>query len=418
MAKIICLSHIFPPAVDGGSRVIYKLGQYFQKQNNQVLYISSDCFSTDDFTKTKYLKSKKLAPDQLKLLVYHHLRRPLKFINLLLPKKSYPYQLLQTLQKGPVFKLLPFLKTTVQIIKFKPNLIIAGPLPTTIVLYANFLKKITKSKLLINASFHTTDFDFHYLPLIKTLQKSDYLWTLTKFETNYFIKNFKINPNKIILAGNGIDESFLIKKNKPYLTNKVSLFKGKTGLPGKGFNILFIGSLSAHKGLSTLIQSFSSLLSNQLFNYSTIQLTIAGQKTLYYPQIKKQINNLPKNIKSKIKFIFNFPQDKLSQIIDSCDILVLPSKQESFGLVLIESWARQKPVIVSNIPSLSEIVKKTQGGLIFKLDNPIDLAQKISKLLKNPKLNYQLGQNGFNYVKNNYTWEKVGQKLKEKILLS
>jgi hypothetical protein len=40
MSKILCISHIFPPSIDGGSRVIYKLGQYFEKQGNQVLYLS------------------------------------------------------------------------------------------------------------------------------------------------------------------------------------------------------------------------------------------------------------------------------------------------------------------------------------------------------------------------------------------
>ena len=134
MSKILCISHIFPPAVDGGSRVIYKIGRYFQTQNHQVLYLSSDCSSTDDFTKSKYLKSEKLTSDQLKLPVYHHLRHPLKLLNLFLPQKSYFHQLSQILQKGPIFKFLPFIKTTIQILKFKPDLIIAGPLPTTIIL--------------------------------------------------------------------------------------------------------------------------------------------------------------------------------------------------------------------------------------------------------------------------------------------
>jgi glycosyltransferase involved in cell wall biosynthesis len=414
MAKILLLSHIFPPAIDGGSRVIFKLGQYFQKQGNQVLYLSSDCSSTDDFIKNNYKvslfkgKTGLSGKGFIKIPVYHYLRRPLKFINLFIPKKPYLHQLLQIAQKGPIFKFFPFLKTTVQILKFKPDLIIAGPLPTTIILYANFFKIITKSKLLINASFHPTDPDFHRSPLIKTLQSTDYIWTLTQSENDYFTKNFKINPSKFILAGNGIDESFLIKKNKsvPRLV--------KEGVRGR-LNILYIGSLSAHKGLDILIDSFSNLTSKKL--RSDISLTITGQKTLYYPQIKKQINKLPKNIKSKIKFIFNFPQNKLTQIIDNCDVLILPSKQESFGLVLLEAWARQKPVIVSNIPSLSEIVTKTNGGLIFKLNNSANLAQKISKLLKNTKLAHQLSQNGFNYVKNNYIWNTVGNKIKEKTLL-
>jgi glycosyltransferase involved in cell wall biosynthesis len=397
MSKFLLISHIFPPAIDGGSRVIYKLGQYFESQHHQTLYLSSNCSSTDDFVKSKYKKISTIYNQRsnIYLPVYHHLRRPLKFLNLFIKK-----DLLKVFQKGPIFKLFPFLKTTFQILKFKPDFIIAGPLPTTIVLYAHFFKKITHAKLLINASFHQTDPDFHQKPLIKSLQQADFLWTLSQYETDYFIKKFNINLSKIILAGNGIDKKF-IKKQK---TTPCPV-KGRVG---DGFNILYIGSLSAHKRVDLLIKSFSKLTLN-------ITLAIAGQKTLFCPQIKKIIDSLPSSTKSHIKFIFNFPQSQLSKLIDNCDILILPSIQESFGLVLIESWARSKPVLVSDIPVLLEMVQKTNGGLTFKKDNGSDLTKKIEILISQPKLRHQLGQNGLNYVKNNYTWNQVGQTIWQKI---
>jgi len=392
--KVLLLSHIFPPAIDGGSKVVYKLGQYFESQKYETLYLSSDCSSTDDFVKSKYLKSEKLKSNQLKIPVYHHFRRLLKFKSLLIPKNSYHHGLLKVFQKGPIFKIIPFIKATIKVIKFNPDLIVAGPLPTTIVLYASFLKKITHSKLLINSSFHSTDSDFQQIPLIKALQKADYLWTLTESESNYFIKNFNINPHKIILAGNGVDSEFLKKK--------------LSTIDNKQPNILFIGSLAAHKRVNLLIKSFSTI--------PDISLTIAGQKTLFYPQIEKLINSLKPKIKSRINFIFNFPQKDLAKLIDNCDVLILPSIQESFGLVLLEAWARQKPVICADIPALKELVNQTNGGLLFKADDKKDLTQKLKFILDNPKEAHQLGQNGYKYVKNNYTWDKVGQKICQKLL--
>ena len=391
--KVLLLSHIFPPAIDGGSKVIYKLGQYFESQHHQTLYLSSNCSSSDDFVKSKYLRSKKLTSNQIKLPVYHHLRRPLKFLNLFLNQ-----DLLRIFQKGPIFKFIPFIKATIKIIKFRPDLIGAGPLPTTIVLYANFFKKLTNSKILINSSFHPTDQDFQQYPLIKSLQLADYLWTLTQSETDYFIKNFKIDPQKIILAGNGVDSKFLLDKSKKIITK----------IPTT--NILFIGSLASHKRVDLLIKSFSDLTSPK------ISLTISGQKTLFYPQIEKLVNSLDSKIKSKINFIFNFPQKDLVKLIDNCDVLVLPSIQESFGLVVIESWARQKPVICSDIPALKELLEKSNGGLLFKTDNQNDLFKKIKFILDNPKKAKKLGKNGYEYVKNNYTWKKVGNKICQKIL--
>ena len=412
--KVLLLSHIFPPSIDGGSKVIYKLGQYFESQHHQTLYLSSNCSSTDDFVKSNYLRSEKLKSDQLKLPVYHHLRRPLKLFQIIctnflfINPNSYFINLIKIFQKGPIFKFIPFIKATIKIIKFKPDLIIAGPLPTTIVLYANFFKFLTKklnnhsTKLLINSSFHPTDQDFQQRPLIKSLQFADYLWTLTQSETDYFIKNFNIDPKKIILAGNGVDSEFLKKSKNNLRSEKLTS------------EILFIGSLASHKRVDLLIKSFSYLRSDKL--KSEISLTVAGQKTLFYPQIEKIINSLNPEIKSKINFIFNFPQKDLTKLIDNCDVLVLPSIQESFGLVIIESWARQKPVICADIPALKEIVEKSNGGLLFAADNQDDLTQKIEFILANPKKAEKMGQSGYKYVKNNYTWKKVGDKICQKIL--
>lgn len=439
MSRILLISHIFPPAIDGGSRVIYKLGQYLESQNHQTLYLSSDCSSTDDFTKSSFKKSRIMNHEsKIYLSVYHHLRRPLRLLEIILNRilfinhESYILNLVRVFQKGPIFKIIPFVKATIKIVKFKPDLIIAGPLPTTTILYANFLKKVINlkgfrpflrentglsgrgfCKLLINASFHPTDPDFHQKPLIKTLQSADYLWTLTQSETDYFIKNFYINPQKIILAGNGIDPNFLIKKIKNKKSPSRSFIHESSYLNHES-NILFIGSFSAHKGIDLLINSFSTIYDLQ----PNISLTIAGQKTLFYPKIKNLIKKQPKSVQSKIKFVFNFPQNQLKKLIDQSTVLVLPSHQESFGLVLIEAWARGKPVITSNIPSLSEIVKKTNGGLIFDINKPSDLTVKINQIISNPSLSHQLGQNGFNYVKNNYTWSKVGKNICQRISLS
>ena len=95
---------------------------------------------------------------------------------------------------------------------------------------------------------------------------------------------------------------------------------------------------------------------------------------------------------------------------------MLPSTQESFGLVIIEAWARKKPVICANIPALKELVQNSNGGLLFKTNDQQDLTQKIKEVLNDPKKATELGLNGFNYVKNNYTWNKVGQKICQKIL--
>ncbi len=328
-----------------------------------MLRISSNCSSTDDFTQ-------KYHPVNSQLPVYTILYRPLKLINRFL--KSH---LLAILQKGPVFKFFPLLKSLVTILKFQPNLIVTGPLPTTIVLYAKLFQKITASKLLINPSFHPTDPEFQNPIFLKILKSADYLWTLTDYETKYFeTLGFK----NIVQLGNGVDSSFLIKPKQITYPSKP--------------NILYIGSFSAHKGIEELIEVFNQLPPNTT-------LTLAGQKTLYSPRLHLKFPRITTVIK---------PSDQeIKKLIDNCTVLVLPSHQESFGLVLIEAMARGKPVLVKAIPQLIELITKTQSGLIFNLSNT-------QLLLSSPR---QFGLRGLKYISQRYTWDKIGENLCQKLSL-
>lgn len=375
--KVLLVTHIYPPAVDGGSRVIHQLGQYFQKHGHRLLILTSNCYSTDDFVNPK---SQPVSNGGLP--VYKHLRRPLKLLNLI-----FHLDFLEVFQKGPIFKIMPFLKSLTQIIKFCPDLIIAGPLPTTIIIYASLIKKLTNSKLLINASFHPTDQSFFKKPLISALQSADYIWTLTDHETSFLNSKFQILNSKLINVGNGIDSSFLV--NRP------------TNFP-RNPNLLYVGAFAQHKNIEKLIDIFLKLSPK----YPHLTLTLAGQKTLYLPKIEDKINSLPPKIQSRINLVLNFPDSRLGKLYDSCTILCQPSSQESFGLTLIEAWARKKPVSVSPIPQFFEIIKKSGGGVFLN---------QLENLIKSPPLCQKMGNNGFNFVKDHHTWDKIGDRLCQKI---
>jgi glycosyltransferase involved in cell wall biosynthesis len=384
MAKFLLLTHIYPPAVDGGSKVISKIGEYLEKNGHQILIITSNCTSTDSFSQIKH-STIKHPPKIISLPIITFFHRSFKLLGKIFPN-------FRTFSKGPIFKYLPLKK----IIDFKPDFILAGPLPTTIIIYAKFIQFFTKSKLIINASFHQNDADFHTPILLNILKKADYIWTLTNYETKYFHQKLSISKNKLLNLGNGVDKNFILKNYQP---------KNK-----KINNLLYIGSFAAHKNLKTLIIAFSLLPKN-------FQLTLAGQKTLHFPKIKQLIDSLPKNISTRIKLIYSFPNQKLTTLIDQSDILISPSLQESFGLVLIEAMSRSKPVIAADIPASSELIHQSQSGLTFSPLNAADLKHKILKLSSDPKLATKLGQNGCCYVTKHYTWNRIEEKLCQKLAI-
>jgi len=390
---ILFLSHIWPPAIDGGSQIVYQSQKHLKKLGHSTLVLTTNCNSTDDFIipKSKILNLKssqviRLSVYKTKLFVY--LNKLILFLHL----KS---NILNLIRIGPVFKLLPFLKALNQIIKLKPEIIIAGPFPTTISLYANILTKILKTKLVILPCFHPQDPAFQNKILLNILKQADLIWALSSYEQAYLINKLAINSDKFFMSPPGI--SLIPLKIIPKKSNTI--------------NILFLGNFAAHKRIELLIKAFTCI--NQKFPNTS--LTIAGQKTLYYPQLKKQIDKLNSTVKLKISIQSQkYGSIQLKKYLDQSHLLVNPSIHESFGIVFMEALSRGVPIIGSNIPNVSDLINSSQAGLVFEKNNSKDLVEKIETLITNQNLYKQFSQNGLKFSQT-FNWPNIIKKFNEKI---
>ena len=163
--------------------------------------------------------------------------------------------------------------------------------------------------------------------------------------------------------------------------------------------ILFVGRLVRHKGIEHLIEAMRFLDDN-------VVLIIAGKG-----EHKKILVNLARlhNLEQRIRFI-SIPNLKfLIKLYQSTDIFVLPSvtRLEAFGLVTLEAMACGKPVIVSNVPGVRDVITAEYNGLLFETMNARDLADKINQLVKDDDLSIELGKNGRKTVLEKYNWNII-----------
>lgn len=86
------------------------------------------------------------------------------------------------------------------------------------------------------------------------------------------------------------------------------------------------------------------------------------------------------------------------------DIFCLPSRSDSFGLVLLEAWANRKPVVVYDAGGPSELVRHKIDGLISSC-KPAALGHALNRLIMSPEFCSQLGQAGFERVRDHFRWE-------------
>lgn len=238
---------------------------------------------------------------------------------------------------------------------------------------------------------------------IKRARVADCYISNTEYERRKLI-SFGISPEKIVNIGTGISiDKYKVSKEK------TEDFKKKYGIATNDITIGYVGRLVKGKGVSILIDSFRKTYQKN----KNLKLLLAGSTTEYVSEIKKiiQEEQLP------ILLIENFEDDLKSVIFHSIDIFVLASQSESFGVVFLEAWACKKPVVGSRMGATECLLTEGDDGLLFELNDPNSLTVALETLIKDSDLQKRLGENGYQKILNNYTWEKIVSKYREAYLL-
>jgi glycosyltransferase involved in cell wall biosynthesis len=89
-----------------------------------------------------------------------------------------------------------------------------------------------------------------------------------------------------------------------------------------------------------------------------------------------------------------FADTEKRDFLASATVVVQPSRVESLGLILLEAWANQKPVIAADIAVSRELITDSRGGSLVSFGNAQQLAAEIEALLSNPSLRQIMGSTG------------------------
>ena len=177
----------------------------------------------------------------------------------------------------------------------------------------------------------------------------------------------------------------------PYFIDRVDDDGCKPGPPlhDKPY-FLFVGRLERIKGLHTLIQLWS-----QITEYD---LLVAGTG-LEADALRQQAEDNP-----RIKFLGPMSQDQLGAVYRQALAVIVPSlTYETFGIIIVEAFARRTPVIVRDLGALPEVVNDSGGGFIYKDDD--ELLAAIDRIGTSADLREQLGQKGYEAFLANWSRE-------------
>lgn len=168
-----------------------------------------------------------------------------------------------------------------------------------------------------------------------------------------------------------------------------------------------VKTMSHKYGIDTLIEAFAILHKNLINKDSVIaqklvlRLVGGGHEI---DQLKALASKL--NILDKIQFIGHVDYQNVPIELSKIDIYVALSRDESFGVAIIEAGAAYRPVVVSNVGGLPEVTMENITGLIVPKENPQAAANAIEQLVLNPTLRKNMGISGRQHVESSYSWDE------------
>lgn len=226
------------------------------------------------------------------------------------------------------------------------------------------------------------------------IQRADKIIAVSRFTKASITSAYHVPSSKIHVIHNGIyPQQYNCNETNSAETKKTSPTKNEP-------SILYVGRLEQRKGLDFLLLAFA-LLSQQ----AKCSLIIAGSgEQAPYRRLAKKLG-----INNKVSFTGHADEATLKRLYAACDVFVLPSLLEGFGLTILEAMASAKPVVATKVGGIPEIVKNNVHGKLVQRENPEQLCKALKFFIENPEKAKKIGEQNRKYVAETFSWAKTAK---------
>jgi glycosyltransferase involved in cell wall biosynthesis len=294
------------------------------------------------------------------------------------------YDLMATLGRGPYsVGLLRNLITELR----RCDVVQVGFTPFATAWQVVAMARLFRKPVVVLALFHPEDLSHHFRSIYWSFSVADAVLAQTPYSTTTLKRLLPAsNP---VTVGAGVDLEQLADAMVCG-----TRFRAKYHLHDKKL-ALFVGRKERFKRYDVAIQAVESIDDQRL------HLVIIGRDV-----DRRSISS------SRVTYLGEVSQEDLGDAYDACDVFVMPSENESFGIVFLEAWARRKPVIGNRrCAAVASLIEQGRDGFLCK--GPSETATALTRLIADPVLAGRLGRCGYQKTVTSYTWDIIARRVNE-----
>lgn len=227
-------------------------------------------------------------------------------------------------------------------------------------------------------------------------RKADRIIAVSEAVKTYLLEQ-NIPEDKIRVIYNGIHLD-------NYQKIPVETARKKYKIPPGIFLVGIFGRLSSEKGQQIAVEGWKKVA--DICPDANLMLVGSGKNKKY---LKERIQELGLENRISLRGFIPNPQD----LMCACNVVLVPSLKEGFGLAAVEAMTLQRPVITSDAGGLREIITDGETGLTFPVGDPDSLAESVLKLRSDHELAESLARAGNQEVRMKFDSEIMLNKLRK-----
>ncbi|RMF00740.1 MAG: glycosyltransferase family 1 protein [Chloroflexi bacterium] len=230
---------------------------------------------------------------------------------------------------------------------------------------------------------------------------ADILVAATPAEESQLVELYGADPAKIEVIPPGVDLS-RFEPIRPCVARR------RLGLPANKRLVLFVGRIEPLKGVDSLLQATAILKERQPDLMTGVRVGIIGGNPAAPDAELARLQTLHAQLQldSTAEFLGAKDQSLLPDYYAAADLVVMPSRYESFGMVALEAMAVGTPVIASRVGGLAHLVQNGQTGYLTPPNCPQALAERMWQVLSDADLRARLGQQAREHARR-FEWSQV-----------
>jgi glycosyltransferase involved in cell wall biosynthesis len=168
--------------------------------------------------------------------------------------------------------------------------------------------------------------------------------------------------------------------------------------------VAFLGANTYDKGAFTLANAVAFLNAEG----AGVSLICAGpQAHELQAYLRGQPAAVQAALRGRVHLLGVVSEPVKALLLEACTVLALPSRVDTFGIVILEAWARAKPVVGAAAGGIPDLIEAGQTGLLVPFGDVEALAGAIGRLVSGRDLAQRLGAAGQQVVQRRYTWDNT-----------